>query len=82
MRTLSLIAYHNPILQKEVVKIRGNGAYSHIEELLDRNFIKSEKEGRTKLLSVTDYFLRYFELESTEELKEELNEEEYEELPN
>lgn len=82
LRTLSLIAYHNPILQKEVVKIRGNGAYSHIEELLDRNFIKSEKEGRTKLLSVTDYFLRYFELESTEELKEELNEEEYEELPN
>lgn len=82
LRTLSVIAYHNPILQKEVVEIRGNGAYSHIDELLERNFIKSEKEGRTKLLSVTNHFLDYFELESTEELKEELDSEQLEDLPN
>ena len=81
LRTLSVIAYHNPILQKEVVDIRGNGAYSHIEELKERNFIKSEKDGRTKLLSVTDHFLRYFEIESTEELKKEFDQEEFEELP-
>ena len=70
LRTLSVIAYNSPVLQKEVVDIRGNGAYDHIDQLIERNFIKSEKEGRTKLLSVTQYFLDYFELDDLEELRE------------
>ncbi len=70
LRTLSVIAYNSPVLQKEVVDIRGNGAYDHINQLIERNFIKSEKEGRTKLLSVTQYFLDYFELDDLEELRE------------
>ena len=70
LRTLSVIAYNSPVLQKEVVDIRGNGAYDHIDQLIERNFVKSEKEGRTKLLSVTQYFLDYFELENLEELRE------------
>ena len=69
LRTLSVIAYNSPVLQKEVVDIRGNGAYDHIDQLIERNFIKSEKEGRTKLLSVTQYFLDYFELEDLGELR-------------
>jgi segregation and condensation protein B len=70
LRTLSVIAYNSPVLQKEVVEIRGNGAYDHIDQLIDRNFVKSEKEGRTKLLSVTQYFLDYFELDDLGELRE------------
>ncbi|MFP4588603.1 MAG: SMC-Scp complex subunit ScpB [Candidatus Acetothermia bacterium] len=70
LRTLSVIAYNSPVLQKEVVEVRGNGAYSHIDELVERGFVRSEKEGRTKLLSVTDHFLNYFELDSLEELKQ------------
>ncbi|MBS3736301.1 MAG: SMC-Scp complex subunit ScpB [Candidatus Bipolaricaulota bacterium] len=70
LRTLSVIAYNSPVLQKEVVDIRGNGAYDHIDQLIERNFIKSEKEGRTKLLSVTQYFLDYFELNDLDELRE------------
>lgn len=69
LRTLSVIAYNSPVLQKEVVEIRGNGAYDHIDKLIERNFVKSEQEGRTKLLSVTDYFLDYFELEGIDELR-------------
>lgn len=69
LRTLSVIAYNSPVLQKEVVEIRGNSAYSHIDELISRGFVDSEKEGRTKLLSVTDQFFHYFEVESLEELK-------------
>lgn len=69
LRTLSVIAYNSPVLQKEVVDIRGNGAYDHIDKLKERNFVKSEQEGRTKLLSVTQHFLNYFELESLEELR-------------
>ncbi|MFW6190844.1 MAG: SMC-Scp complex subunit ScpB, partial [Candidatus Bipolaricaulota bacterium] len=74
LRTLSVIAYNSPVLQKEVVDIRGNGAYDHIDKLQERNFVKSEQEGRTKLLSVTQHFLNYFELESLEELRREGNE--------
>ena len=70
LRTLSVIAYNNPVLQKEVIEVRGNGAYSHIDDLLERGFIESEKEGRTKLLSVTNKFLRYFEFESIKEMKD------------
>ncbi len=70
LRTLSVIAYNSPVLQKEVVEIRGNGAYDHIDKLIERGFVKSEKEGRTKLLSVTQYFLDYFELENLKELRE------------
>lgn len=72
LRTLSVIAYNTPVLQKEIIEIRGNGAYAHIDELIERGFVQSEKEGRTKLLSVTDEFLRYFEIEDPKQLKEEL----------
>lgn len=73
LRTLSVIAYNSPVLQKEVISIRGNGAYRHIDNLMERGFIEAEKEGRTKLLSVTDQFLSYFELNSLEELKSDQN---------
>lgn len=70
LRTLSVIAYNSPVLQKEVIDIRGNGAYDHIDELIERDFISSKQEGRTQLLSVTQNFLDYFGLDSTEELRE------------
>ncbi len=73
LRTLSVIAYNSPVLQKEVVDIRGNGAYDHIDKLRERNFVKSEQEGRTKLLSVTQAFLDYFELDSLEDLRKKEN---------
>jgi len=73
LRTLSVIAYNSPVLQKEVVDIRGNGAYDHIDKLRERNFVKSEQEGRTKLLSVTQSFLDYFELDSLEDLRKREN---------
>lgn len=69
LRTLSVIAYNSPVLQKEVINIRGNGAYDHIDELVDRGFVATEQEGRTQLLSVTQDFLNYFDLDSTEELR-------------
>ncbi|SRR6056297_2857041 len=69
LRTLSVIAYNSPVLQKEVINIRGNGAYDHIDELVNRGFVSTKQEGRTQLLSVTQDFLNYFDLDSTEELR-------------
>lgn len=60
-KTLAVIAFKNPALQSDVIKIRGNKAYDHISILKDQGLITSEKHGRTKLLKLTDKFFDYFD---------------------
>ncbi|MBI4448149.1 SMC-Scp complex subunit ScpB [Candidatus Woesearchaeota archaeon] len=60
--TLAIIAYKQPILQAEVIKIRGNKAYDHIKILKDQEFVTSEKSGRTRLLKLTQKFFDYFDV--------------------
>jgi segregation and condensation protein B len=64
MRTLAIIAYDQPIKQSDVVAIRGNKSYGHIKELERMGLIRSEKTGRTLLLTTTKAFAEYFGLES------------------
>ncbi|MDY6776567.1 MAG: SMC-Scp complex subunit ScpB [Candidatus Nanohaloarchaea archaeon] len=75
LRTLALIAYNNPVKQSEIVDIRGNRAYGQVKELEKRGFLKSEKDGRTKVLEVTDRFLDYFDLETADEFAMEAEQE-------
>lgn len=74
LRTLSIIAYNAPVEQTDIVEIRGNRAYQHIKELVNRGFLSKEKDGRTAILSMTDFFLDYFDIESLEEFKRGLGE--------
>jgi len=74
LRTLSIIAYNAPVEQTDIVEIRGNRAYQHIKELVNRGFLDKEKDGRTAILSMTDFFLDYFNIESLEEFKRGLGE--------
>lgn len=74
LRTLSIIAYNAPVEQTDIVEIRGNRAYQHIKELVNRGFLDKEKDGRTAILSMTDFFLNYFDIESLEEFKQGLGE--------
>lgn len=60
--TLAVIAYKNPALQSDVIKIRGNKAYDHISNLKDLDFITADKYGRTRLLKVTQRFYDYFDV--------------------
>ena len=69
LRTLAMIAYNNPLTQADLIKVRGNKAYGHVAELLERGLIRVEPQGRTLLLSVTDEFLRYFGLSNIEEFR-------------
>lgn len=69
LRTLAVIAYHGSILQSELVRLRGQRAYSHIRELIARGFIEAQKEGPTSRLTVTQDFLRYFNLKTEAELR-------------
>ncbi len=60
LRTLAVIAFKQPITQSLVVKVRGNKAYEHIKELIDRGFVKSRKFRNTWLLETTRKFDEYF----------------------
>lgn len=60
--TLAIVAYKNPAIQSDVIKIRGNGAYDHIKVLTSMGFVTSEKSGRTKILKLTPKFYDYFDV--------------------
>jgi len=61
-KTLALIAYKQPVLQSDIVDMRGNTAYDHIKILKELGFILSEKKGRTRLLKLAPKFFDYFDL--------------------
>lgn len=83
--TLAVIAYKNPAMQSEIVKIRGNTAYDHIKLLKELDFITLEPSGRTMILKLTSKFFDYFDVvedqlkskmknvESNEDVKENQN---------
>lgn len=60
--TLAVIAYKNPVLQSEIIKIRGNTAYDHIKLLKELDFITAEPSGRTSLIKLTSKFYDYFDI--------------------
>lgn len=66
LRTLSMIAYHQPLVQSELIDMRGNSAYDHIRELKERGLVEAAPHGRTKILSTTPLFADYFGLESND----------------
>ena len=60
LKTLAIIAYHQPIKQSELKNMVGSQVYEHVRELKSRGFIKTRKEGRTKIIETTTYFHEYF----------------------
>jgi len=62
MKTLSYIAYRQPVTQSYLAKVRGNLAYSHVKQLRDIGLIAEERLGRTKILRTTPNFADYFNL--------------------
>lgn len=69
METLATIAWKQPVLQSEVVKIRSASAYEHVSQLDKLGFLIKENFGRSFLLKTTDKFANYFELESGKDLR-------------
>ncbi|MCD4740808.1 SMC-Scp complex subunit ScpB [archaeon] len=68
VRTLSIVAFKQPITQSAVAKIRGNKSYEHIEQLAAEGFIKKVKKGHTYLLETTRKFDAYFQLPTDSDL--------------
>ena len=66
METLAVIAWRYPILQADVIKLRGTGAYEHMRSLEEQGFVAKERFGRTFKLKLTQKFFEYFDLPSAE----------------
>ena len=62
LKTLSYIAYRQPVSQKRVIDVRGQHAYGHVKVLKEMGLIVAEKSGRSMALKTTDYFADYFGL--------------------
>lgn len=73
LRTLAIVAIKQPIKQSTIVKFQGNKTYGYVASLEAKGLIRTEKAGRTKIITTTPEFERYFG-KSTEELKKMLEE--------
>ncbi|MGV8163165.1 MAG: SMC-Scp complex subunit ScpB [Candidatus Nanoarchaeia archaeon] len=69
METLALIAYKSPVLQAEIIDMRGAGAYDHISLLEEKGFISKEKLGRTFKIRISPKFYDYFDIEGDKKLR-------------
>ena len=56
LKTLSFIAYHQPIEQREVAIARGSQAYKHLKLLDEMGLIHRDKDGRTTTIRTTQDF--------------------------
>lgn len=73
LKTLSYIAYRQPISQKRVIDVRGRHAYGHVKVLREMGLVGGERSGRSQVLRTTEYFADYFGLSlDTAVMKKEL----------
>jgi segregation and condensation protein B len=62
LRTLSFIAYFQPITSSDLALRRGSQAYDHVKDLEEVGFLAWERKGRSKLYRTTTEFSEYFGL--------------------
>ena len=66
-KTLSYIAYEQPISSKQLVEVRGTGVYSHLKELSQLDFIEHQTVGRYKIFTTTEKFRKYFGIQGDDD---------------
>lgn len=65
MRTLSTIAYNQPVLQSELFRTRGPRTYDDVHKLVELGFVSAKRSGQTMELTTTKKFSEYFGIGST-----------------
>lgn len=56
VRTLSVIALKQPLIQSDLIDLRGASAYDHVKDLLEKGLIIKEPEGRSFILRTSPKF--------------------------
>ncbi len=72
LKTLALIAFHQPVKQSNLRRMIGPKVYDHVDELADMKLVNAKKHGSTEMLTTTKLFPEYFGIDSTkpEEIRE------------
>lgn len=65
LKTLTLIAFHQPLKQSNLRKMIGTKAYEHVDELATMKLIHTKKHGTTEMLTTTKLFPEYFGIDTT-----------------
>ena len=65
LRTLTTIAYYQPVLQSELLGLRGPRVYDDVHTLVDMDFVAKKRAGNTWELTTTKKFAEYFGIGST-----------------
>lgn len=60
LKTLSYIAFRQPILQTQVIDVRGHHSYGHLKQLEDMELIFREGVGRKRVIRTTQFFADFF----------------------
>ncbi|MEA5583679.1 SMC-Scp complex subunit ScpB [Nodularia harveyana UHCC-0300] len=72
LRTLAAIALNNPILQTDLIELRGSGVYQHVPELVELGFVRKRRDNdsRSYSLQITPKFHQYFQIEQLPQILE------------
>ena len=62
LRTLSYVAYNQPVEQREVATARGSQAYKHLKALENMGLISRKRDGRSTIINTTPEFADYLGL--------------------
>jgi segregation and condensation protein B len=62
LKTLSYIAFRQPVPQVQVIDVRGHHSYGHLRELEEMDLIVREGIGRKKMIRTTQFFADFFGL--------------------
>jgi segregation and condensation protein B len=62
LKTLSYIAFRQPVLQTQVIEVRGHHSYGHLKQLEEMELISREGIGKKKVLKTTQFFADFFGL--------------------
>ena len=65
LKTLTLIAFHQPLKQSNLRRMIGTKAYEHVDELATMKLIHTKKHGTTEMLTTTKLFPEYFGIDTT-----------------
>ena len=65
LKTLALIAFHQPVKQSNLRRMAGPKIYDHVDELTSMKLIYSKKHGSTEMLTTTKLFPEYFGIDTT-----------------
>ena len=69
LKTLSYIAYEQPVTSKQLVQSRGTQVYAHLKTLKQMKFIEFENLGRLKAYRTSKKFRSYFGITDLESLR-------------